>query len=118
MIMAKVEEKTLESMENSVCEVKQLFDLFVRTPAPAVVKNEQIEQIFGKMEKSLQILNGLGESEDRIMEDAAEIEVANGQIEIKKQRLGDIEKRFSRKLQTLSDLKMTINDVEGLYSKD
>jgi hypothetical protein len=43
MIMAKVEEKTLESMENSVCEVKQLFDLFVRTTAPAVVKNEQFE---------------------------------------------------------------------------
>jgi hypothetical protein len=70
------------------------------------------------MEKSLQILNGLGESEGSIMEDDAEIEVANGQIEIKKQRLGDIEKRFSKKLQTLSDLKMTINDVEGLYSKD
>lgn len=116
--MAKVEEKILESMENSVCEVKQLFDLFVRTPAPAAVKNEQIEQIFGKMEKSLQILNSLGESEDRIMEDDAEIEVANAQIETKKQKLGDIEKKFSRKLQTLSDLKMTINDVEGLYSKD
>ena len=119
--MNRIEVNIQESIENSLCEIKQMFDTFAKRTHGISTSKTDLDNLFDEMQdktKQQQNFSTNNAQMDYTDSDFAKLEEDyDKKILDKRKELENIEIKYADKLNKLQDLSMVQSTAENLYAK-
>ena len=120
--MNRIECNILESIENSLCEIKQMFDTFAKRTSGISTSKSDLDNLFDRMSRYVKQQQNFSINNNSLDFTDAELaqkdEFQDNKINLKREELEGVESKYTEKLNKLQDLQMVQNTAESLYKKN